>query len=150
MSLSKAKSQFCQFLASLYPANLEESLTAALEQVTSIDMLSGDLYGDVDWDLPDIIGVPELGIQACIPGDYGCLCEVGSVVSEFFPSSVVDLLLFAICGVEAMISASILKVCVCALESTLSSSTTRIMEMESQLELKNSEFDASVAELEST
>lgn len=41
-----------QFLAACYPADLEESLAAAPGEVESIDLFSGDLKFEADWDLP--------------------------------------------------------------------------------------------------
>lgn len=66
MSPSKAKLQVRQLLAARYPANLEESLVAALEEVASIDVLVGDLKGEADWDLSDLTRGPDLGSRASI------------------------------------------------------------------------------------
>lgn len=59
--LSEAQLQGRQFLAAEYPANVKESLVAASQELTSIEVLAGDLEGEDDWDLNDMTGVPSLG-----------------------------------------------------------------------------------------
>lgn len=61
-----------------------------------------------------------------------------------------DLLSLAIRNVEAMSRASVLKVRLRALNSTLSSNNSCTGELESQVSSENSEFDAARGELEST
>lgn len=53
MTLSEAKSKVRQFIAAQYPADLENSSTAAPKEVGSIDLLTSDLEGDADSDLAD-------------------------------------------------------------------------------------------------
>lgn len=111
MSLLDAKLQAHQFLAARYPAYPEGSPAVALDEVCSIDVFAVDLEGEVDWDLADLTGVPDLGSQASIGGNYDRLQEPCSGVNESVLLSVMDLMAFAVRGVEAMSSASILEVC---------------------------------------
>lgn len=60
MSLLEAKSQVCHFLAARYAADLEDPLLVAPEEVSSIDVLAGDMDGAGDWDLADLTGDPDL------------------------------------------------------------------------------------------
>lgn len=53
MFLAWTKLKVLQFLVAWYPANLEESFSAAPEKVASIDVLSGSLGSEADWDLAD-------------------------------------------------------------------------------------------------
>lgn len=55
-----------------------------------------------------------------------------------------------ICGLEMMRWASTWEVRVGLVEATLSTNNRRIVELESQLALRNSELNATAAELEST
>lgn len=89
--LSKEKSQVHQFLASLYLANLKESLAAAPKAVGSIFILFDDLDGKADWYFADSTGGLELGIPAIICEAYGLLHEARSVISKFIPLSVADI-----------------------------------------------------------
>lgn len=51
--LSEAESAaVCQFIGSLYPAGVEESLPAVPEKVASIDVLADDLESEANWGLP--------------------------------------------------------------------------------------------------
>lgn len=74
-------------------------------------------------------GMSDSGSRASIRGDYVRFREECSVVCQFFPSSVVDLLSLMISVVEAMSRASIMEVRVRALESTLSSNNAQIGEL---------------------
>lgn len=91
--------------------------------------------------LADLTRGPELSSRTSIRGAYGRLCEACSVVDKSVPSWVADLLSLAICGVEVVSRASILEVRIGALKSTLSSNSTRIGELEPQLEPKRSNFE---------
>lgn len=68
----------------------------------------------------------------------GVFFEACAVVNESILSSAADLLSLAICGVEAMSSTSILEVRVGASDSTLSSNSTPIGELERQIEFNKS------------
>lgn len=68
----------------------------------------------------------------------------------FVPSSIAGLLSLAIRRVEALIYASMLKVCVAALESIFSSGNTSISELGSHIASKNSESEAVGEIVEST
>lgn len=95
-------------------------------------------------------GGPDFGSRARIRADFGCLREVCFVVNYSVPSSVVDLLSLAMRCVEVKCRAAIAKICIGALESTLSSKNTRIGEPQSQPASKALELDAATAELEAT
>lgn len=82
-------------------------------------MCASDLEGEADRDLGDLTVGPNSGSRTSTRGDYQRLREACSVVSKFVPSSVADLLLLAICGVETLSKASILEVRIWALESTM-------------------------------
>lgn len=49
-----------QFFANQFPADLEESLVVAPEDVVNIDLLAGDLEGKADWEMADLTGGPDL------------------------------------------------------------------------------------------
>lgn len=83
-----------------------------------------DLEGDAEWDVANLTGSLNLGIQASTHGDYGPLRAAGSAVGKSIPLSVVDLLSLVTCNVEPMSSASIRYVSICVLESPLSSNNT--------------------------
>lgn len=92
MLLSEAKSQVRQILEAWYPADLEESLVGTPEEGASSDVLASDVKGESDWDLADLTRRLDLGSRAKIRGDYGCVHEKCSVVTESVSSSVVGLL----------------------------------------------------------
>lgn len=92
MSLSAAKLKVRQFLAGRYPADLGEHLAMYSREVVKIDVLAGDLDGEVHWDLADLTGDPDLSSRASIRFDCSRLREACSVVSESVPSSVADML----------------------------------------------------------
>lgn len=81
MSLSEAKAQVRQFFAALYHVDFDEPLGAASGEDLSIDVLSGDLEGEAEWDLADLEGGPSLCSRATIQGDYGRFREVHSIWS---------------------------------------------------------------------
>lgn len=150
MPPSEAKWRKFEFLETKYPADLEEYLPAAPEELASINVLAGDLHHEADWDLAHVTGSPDLGSRAIIRGDKGHLREVCSVIRKSLPSLVSHLLTLNISEMEAMSRASPLGVCVGALESALSPNNTWIGELKWQLLRKNSEFDAAAARLSST
>lgn len=136
MSLSEAKSQVRQFLKTKNSGDLEESLIAALDEVASIEGHSSDLYSEADCNLAYFTGDPDLGSRPIICVYYGRLQDACSVVSKSVPSSVADLLSTAICVVEAIIRKSILRVLVGALETTLSSNSTKLGDFSRSLRQK--------------
>lgn len=95
-------------------------------------------------------GGSNLRSRTGIRRDYGRLCVACLMVDKSAPPPVADLLSLAICGVEAMVTASILKVRFGGLEPAFSSNNTFIGEPESQLASKSSQRDAATVELEST
>lgn len=116
MSLSEARWQVLQFLATQYPADLEGSQAPAPEEVARINFLNGDLEGKADWDIRDLTEGPNLGSQASIGGDYSRLCEACSMFNESIPSTAVALLSLIIRSVGAMSKTFILEVPVGALK----------------------------------
>lgn len=130
--LPEIKWEFCQFLVTHYPADLEKSAVVAAEEQASNGVFARDLDDDADWDSDYFRGVSNLGSRTNIHLGYWRLHEVCSVVIESFPSSVADLLSLKVRGMEAMSRASILEVHVGTLESTLSSKNTRFGKLKSQ------------------
>lgn len=74
-----------QFLAARYPADLEKAPAVALQEVTSVDVLAGDLEDEADWDFANLTAGPDLGSRASIHGNYGRHREGWFVVSESLP-----------------------------------------------------------------
>lgn len=149
VSIYEAKSQVCQSLAVRYPDDFEEFPAAAHEERTIIDVLARP--GECSLlELGQFEGRSHSGNRDCICGDYEHFCEWCSEVSESVPSLFPELLSLAICIVEALSRASILKVSVEALESTLASNNTRMRELESPFASKNPKLNVATAELEST
>lgn len=70
ISVSEAKSEMRQFLATRYPADLEGSQAAATEEVLSIDGLPSDLEGEIEWDLADLTEGTSMGGLASMHGPY--------------------------------------------------------------------------------
>lgn len=62
--------------------DLEESPVLASEGVASIDVLTCDLDGEVDWDLADFKGGPNSGSRASTRGNYERLSEACLVVNK--------------------------------------------------------------------
>lgn len=149
MALSEAKLRVDPFMTTRYPSNLEESPGGGHKEVESIDVLSSYLEGEADLDLADLTGGSDLTIQTSIPSDHRHLCTACSAVNEPIPSSVADLLLLAIQGVEVTSRACILEVRFGPLESTLLPNHRRIGEVEQQIKSKNSVFEESTVELQS-
>lgn len=81
-SLQEVKSQVNGFLATQYPASLEESLAATRKYVGSINVVDGDLEGDLDLDFAELTEGPGLGRRAIIRCNYGHFCEACSVVNK--------------------------------------------------------------------
>lgn len=75
ISLSGAKRNVRQFLAAVYPADLEKSPVPAPEEGASIHVLSGDVEGEASRDLADLTRGPDLGRQIIIGSDYGHISE---------------------------------------------------------------------------
>lgn len=75
-SLVEAKSKPPQFLATWYPADLEEYWAAACEEVARTDVLFEDLDVEGVWNMTYLTVGRNLGCLASIHGDYGRLPEV--------------------------------------------------------------------------
>lgn len=56
----EAKLQVRQLLTTHYPTDLEEYLVVSLEELAGIEMFAGDLDGEADFDLTDLMGGPVL------------------------------------------------------------------------------------------
>lgn len=59
MSLSEVEWPVRQFLETRYPANIEESLAGPPEGVTRINVVSGDLKDEADWNLDVLSESPD-------------------------------------------------------------------------------------------
>lgn len=108
--LSEAKLQVCEILPTPYYANLEEFLAMTLEEVDSIDVITGNLEKDADWDLADQMGVSDIRCRGSIRADSERLREACSVVNSSVPSSVAELLSLAIRGLKVTSRAFVLEV----------------------------------------
>lgn len=61
ISLSEAKSQVCQLLATKYIAVLEESRAAAPGKVVNMTVVADDVKCEADWEFTYLTGGPYLG-----------------------------------------------------------------------------------------
>lgn len=71
-----------QFLAERYTADLEEYQAASPEEAATVNVSTGDLDCEVDWEFVDLTGDPDLSSRASIRFRYTCLREAYLVVCE--------------------------------------------------------------------
>lgn len=92
-ALSEASSQVCQFPATRYPANLQYSMVVALDELRDMDVPTSRLDGESNFTRG-----PYLGSWASVLVWYGHFSKICSVIAEFVPSSMADVISLAICG----------------------------------------------------
>lgn len=107
--------------------------------MAGIDELASALDGESDRDLAELIEGPDSSNRTTIHVYFGHLCEGCSVLNEYVPSLVADVLSMTIRDKVAISRSSTLEVRSVALELTLSFHSICIGELESQLASKNFE-----------